>query len=153
MSRLPWTIWVKPQVTPLEDFTTGLMEDHKIHTPYLPENWGHHKRAGSGLNHHKYSHCHKRDQAWPYQPVIYLQELSDLQCQYNTFVWMSSLWFQLLACVFKIVELSLPHFYYLHHVCYWLPPTCLRAEGSWFLVWVLEWGISSGHYALVLLHM
>ena len=37
-ARVPSPPRVKPQVTPLEDLTTGLMEDHKRDTPYLPDN-------------------------------------------------------------------------------------------------------------------
>lgn len=67
--------------------------------------------------------------------------------------WMSSQWFQTLTCVFSIVELSLPLFDYLLQGWYWGTPNWLKAEGSWFLVWALERGLSNLLYARVLFHM
>ena len=51
---------VEPQVTVVEDLTPGLMEDHKRDTPYLPDNWGHQKIAGSSPNNHSNCQCQKR---------------------------------------------------------------------------------------------
>ena len=51
---------MKPQISPLEDLNTGLMEDHKGHTPYLPDNWHPHKSAGSGPSNHSINQFQKR---------------------------------------------------------------------------------------------
>ena len=55
----PFPPRVKPQVTQHEEIIRGILEDHKRDTPYLPDNWGHRKIAGSGPNHHSNSQCQK----------------------------------------------------------------------------------------------
>ena len=59
-ARVPSPPRVKPQVNPIEDLTTGLMEYYKRDTPYLPENWGHHNIAGSFAKKHNNTQCPKR---------------------------------------------------------------------------------------------
>jgi len=58
-ARVPSPPRVKPQVTSLDDLTTGIMEGHKKHSHYLSRNWGHHKLAGSCPRHRSNIQCQK----------------------------------------------------------------------------------------------
>lgn len=59
-ARVPSLPRVKPEDTPIENLTRGLIVDNNRDYPYFPDNWGHHTRAGSGPNHHSKSQSQKR---------------------------------------------------------------------------------------------
>ena len=88
---------------------TGLMEDKKRDIPSIPDNCGHHKQAGSGTGHTTTSQIPNRQELH-----ISTCEISNRQIPAsfsgNSFVWMASMWFQLLTCIFRRVELSFPPF-------------------------------------------
>ena len=103
-ARVPSPPRVKPQVTLLEDLNTGLTEYHKRDTTYLPDNWGHDKRAGSVYNHHITA---KTGRDWTFS-----SQTVNIHSNYPRYVlstipvfWMASLWFPLLTFVFWIVKL------------------------------------------------
>lgn len=58
--QVPYAPKGKPQNRPLSAVNTGLMEVQKLDPPYLPDNFGHHKNAGSGHSEPTKSHHPKR---------------------------------------------------------------------------------------------
>jgi len=88
--QMPYTARVKPQVTPFEVLSSVLTEDHKRDTLYLPDNWGHHKSAGSGPNNH--SNCQ-----WQMRSSLCLSKyeisagtvLASFSVQFLCFGWLS----------------------------------------------------------------
>ena len=106
--RVPSPPRVKPQITPIEDLTTGIMENHKSNIIYIPTYWGHHKIAGSSPNHRSNSQCQKRLSLCISTCKISIGNIpASISVQFLCYGWLACD-IKLLNCVFRIVELWLP---------------------------------------------
>lgn len=132
---------MKPQVTPLEDLTPGLTEDQEKPLNFLTIEDTIKFVTVALIT----SVTASAKGNWPcaYQPVKYPQERSQLLYLYN-FCVIASLWFQLLICIFRIVDLSFPPIDYLLQCWYWGPPTWFKAEASWLLFGLWNEGFQTG---------
>jgi len=125
------------------DLTTGLRVDSKSDIPYLPKYGGHHKLAECRPNHHSNNQWQKRKSLCLSTCEISTDTiLASLSAQFMCFGWLcfdfSSGPVYSESCSFNF-SFDNPH-----QGWYWGPPTWLKLEGSWFLVWAQEWGVSNG---------
>ena len=90
----------------LEDLTPWLTEVQHGDTSSLPYKCGHHWPAGTVPGHHTTKPHTKVQRACAQKPVEILPEISQFH-SLLTFLcfYISSMWFQLLACTLRIVEL------------------------------------------------
>ena len=101
---------MKPQVTPLEDLNTGHTEVHKKNTPYLRENWGHHKILAGALIMTTTTSAKKETE-------LVHTKLWNMNRKYPSFfpgtialLCMTRCLFQILTCILKSVEFLFPPF-------------------------------------------
>ena len=118
--------------------------------PTFPYNFGHHKQAVTGPSQHAIRQHPKRG-------LYLINLLTNLKYPglllKIPLIRMASMWFQLLTCIFRIVELYFPPLECLLQLWHQRSHAWLMAEGHVFRFCSLELRVSSGHYSWVFFQM
>ena len=142
--RVPFHPRGRPQDTPLEALTTGLIED-KRDAPSHPGNSGHHKLPGSGPCHHTNSQhpkrhglfllkCKKHTRIIPATFSVKFTCFGRLPCDFSYWHVYIEAW----SCNFPLLSILFRGDIRGHRI--WL-----NADGPGVMDWALEWGVSNRH--------